>query len=203
MKVESATPDAALLALIHKSFAQASQALSTMLARPIDLHAPRAEVLSLSALPAAISLQSGDEILNIHIRVSGELEGVAALLLSPQSSARLINLLTEQPAMASAPTISDNEVLLEVSNILLNACLGFLANQLGIKLQFRIPRLDRDDLTMLLSLWESEEREKQIVILVSNEFRIRDGTAGGYFVLILDALSFARLRHHLEASATC
>ncbi|RME05548.1 MAG: hypothetical protein D6803_08715 [Anaerolineae bacterium] len=203
MKVNAPLPNAALGALIHQSFIKASQALSIMLSRPIELRAPNVEVLSLDALPAALSVDHEQRAISVHGRISGGLKGAAALVLSPQSSARLVTLLTGQPVIPTALTLSDIEVLQEVGNIVLNACIAFLGDRLESKIRFQQQRLDQDDLSVLLSTFDGEGRQNQRAILARSEFRLEKGTVSGYFLLIVDANSLTRLRSKAKQPTTC
>ena len=58
----------------------------------------------------------------------------------------LKELLTNEPALPLAIDASAREVLTEVGNILLNACLGTFGNMLKVQVSFSVPHLNLDTL---------------------------------------------------------
>ncbi len=183
----------ALAHLMQPAFARASAALSTLLGQPIELHAPDVRVLRLNELPAFLATGLNGELINIHMTVEGALKGAAALLFSAQSAAEFIHLLTGQRASPQSLTISQREALHEVGNILLNACLGHLGNQLGAKLTYNLPHLDIDNLGMLLAHFPAATHKNRRVILARSVFQLKIGSASGYIIIILDKASLNRL----------
>ncbi len=183
----------ALVRLMQQSIARASAALSTLLGQPIELHASDVRVLRLNELPSFLAARLDGELINVHMTVEGALECAAALLFSSQSAAEFVHLLTRQPTTPQSLTISQREVLHEVGNILLNACLGFLGNHLGVKLTYNLPHLDIDDLSMLLAHFSSATHENRLVILARNVFQLNTGSATGYSIIMLNKESLNRL----------
>ena len=58
----------------------------------------------------------------------------------------LKELLTDEPALPLSIDASAREVLTEVGNILLNACLGTFGNLLKVQVSFSVPHLSLDTL---------------------------------------------------------
>ena len=62
----------------------------------------------------------------------------------------LKELLTNEPALPLSIDASAREVLTEVGNILLNACLGTFGNLLKVQVTFSVPHLSLESLGAIL-----------------------------------------------------
>ena len=68
----------------------------------------------------------------MHQVFTGPVAGDALLILDPVAAGMLKELLTDEPALPLPIDASAREVLTEVGNILLNACLGTFGNMLKV-----------------------------------------------------------------------
>ena len=91
-------------------------------------------------------------VASVHQIFSGPVAGDALLILDQQSAAILKELLTNEPALPLAIDASAREVLTEVGNILLNACLGTFGNLLKVQVSFSVPHLTLETLEGVVEL---------------------------------------------------
>src|SRR5207237_152708 len=77
------------------------------------------------------------------------ISGHAMLLLDKAASVLLNRLLTDRPAAESLDD-SGREVIIEVGNIVLNACLGVFVNLLHVQITFTVPHLQVDDVEHIM-----------------------------------------------------
>ena len=82
-----------------------------------------------------------DDVASVHQIFSGPVAGDALLMLDPSGAAMLKELLTDEPALPLAIDASAREVITEVGNILLNACLGTFGNLLNVQVSFSVSRI--------------------------------------------------------------
>ena len=82
----------------------------------------------------------------MHQIFSGPVGGDALLILDHAAAGMLKELLTNEPPLPLALDASAREVLTEVGNILLNACLGTFGNLLQVQVSFSVPHLNLDTL---------------------------------------------------------
>jgi chemotaxis protein CheC len=94
---------------------------------------------------------------------------------------------------------SAREVLTEVGNILLNACLGMFGNLLDVRVSFSVPRLHLESLDELLASLSSGDNEPQYALVIYTGFRVRDSSVKGFLVMVLSVASLDRLMHEVEA----
>ena len=94
---------------------------------------------------------------------------------------------------AGAPTTqmgaSAREVLTEIGNILLNACLGVFGDLLHIRFTFAVPRLHLESLGSMLDSLLIEEVELRHALLVGARFRVKGTEVTGCLVLVLGVSS--------------
>ena len=101
--------------------------------------------------------------------------------------------------MSSRLDESAREVLTEVGNILLNACLGMFGNLLDVRVSFSVPRLHLETLDDLLASLISEGSEPQYALVIYTALQIRDSSVKGFLVMVLSVSSLDRLMHEVEA----
>ena len=94
---------------------------------------------------------------------------------------------------------SAREVLTEVGNILLNACLGMFGNLLEVRVSFSVPRLHLDTLDELLASLISGDKGPQYALVVYTAFQVRDSSVKGFLVIVLSVGSLDRLIHEVDA----
>ena len=93
---------------------------------------------------------------------------------------------------------SSREVLTEVGNILLNACLGMFGNVLRVRVSFSVPSLHLESLESLIDSLREENVDLSYAIIVYTSFRIRETAVTGYLVLVLSIVSLNRLIDEIE-----
>src|SRR6202030_3426358 len=76
---------------------------------------------------------------SVHQVFSGPISGDAILLLDYDGAVKLSNLFVEEPLRSEQFNSSTSEVLTEVGNMLLSACLGMFGNLLEVHVTFSIP----------------------------------------------------------------
>ena len=190
----------AISELINIAFARTGAALSELTGHRVMLEAPDVSVHPTMKLPEALAKFIPGEVASIHQVFGGPVAGDALLLLNHDGAVHLTDLLTD----GSVPTSSRldesaREVLTEVGNILLNACLGMFGNLLDVHVSFSVPRLHLETLDELLASLIEGDKEPQYALVVYTAFRIRDSSVKGFLVMVLSVSSLDRLMQEVEA----
>lgn len=190
----------AISELINIAFARTGAALSELTGHRVLLEAPEVSVHPTTELPRSLAKFIPGEVASIHQVFGGPVAGDALLLLNHDGAVHLTDLLTD----ASVPTSSRldesaREVLTEVGNILLNACLGMFGNLLDVRVSFSVPRLHLETLDELLASLIEGDKEPQYALVVYTAFQIRDSSVKGFLVMVLSVSSLDRLMQEVEA----
>jgi chemotaxis protein CheC len=190
----------AISELINIAFARTGAALSELTGRRVMLDAPEVSVHPTEELPEALDKFIPGEVASIHQVFGGPVAGDALLLLNYDGAVHLTDLLTDGDGPHSSRLDeSAREVLTEVGNILLNACLGMFGNLLDVRVSFSVPRLHLDTLDDLLASLTSGDKGPQYALVVYTAFQVRDSSVKGFLVMVLSVTSLDRLLNEVEA----
>jgi chemotaxis protein CheC len=190
----------AISELINIAFARTGAALSELTGHRVMLSAPEVSVHPTEELPEALAKFIPGEVASIHQVFGGPVAGDALLLLNYDGAVHLTDLLTDGSGPPSSRLDeSAREVLTEVGNILLNACLGMFGNLLEVRVSFSVPRLHLDTLDDLLASLISGDKGPQFALVVYTAFQVRDSSVKGFLVMVLSVTSLDRLMNEVEA----
>ena len=188
----------ALTELINIAFARTGAALSDLTGHRVLLEPPTVALHLTTELDAALSRFVPGEVAWIHQVFDGPVAGDAILLLNYEGAVQLTGLLTDVPGPADRLDESAREVLTEVGNILLNACLGVMGNVLRVHVGFSVPRLRLDTVDDLIDWLREGRGETRYALIIFTKFQVRDSQVNGYLVLVLNVTAFDRLIHEID-----
>src|ERR687893_838890 len=161
----------AISELINIAFARTGAALSELTGHRVILNAPEVSVHPTAELPGALAKFIPGEVASIHQVFGGPVAGDALLLLNHDGAVPLTALLTDGNAPPSNRLDeSAREVLTEVGNILLNACLGMFSNMLHVHVTFSVPRLHLELLDELISSLITDKDELHYALVIYTAF---------------------------------
>jgi chemotaxis protein CheC len=189
----------ALTELINIAFARTGAALSDLTGQRVLLEPPTVALHLASELDSELSRFVPGEVAWIHQVFDGAVAGDALLLLNYEGAVKLTELLTDDSNGSTRLDESAREVLTEVGNILLNACLGVFGNILRVHVGFSVPRLRLDTVEeLVLWLQQKEQGQLRYALVVFTKFQIRDSQVNGFLVLVLNMTAFDRLVSEID-----
>lgn len=188
----------ALTELINIGFGRAAASLSRITGHRVLLEVPQVAIYPMNEVNAALSRVVRGDIATVHQVFSGPVAGDALLVLDTAGAALIKQLLTDEMPLPLAMDASGQEVVTEVGNILLNACLGMFGNLLKVQVSFSVPRLTLETLGIVLDSITVEDQELRYALVVHAAFRLRDNSLSGYLVIMLGVSSLDRLLHAVE-----
>jgi chemotaxis protein CheC len=188
----------ALTELINIAFARTAAALSELTGHRVTLNPPEVAVHPTPDLPDVLARFLPGDAASIHQVFVGPVSGDAFLLLNYDGAIRLTNLLTEDHSASNSMDESAREVLTEVGNILLNACLGMFGNLLQVRFSFSVPRLHLETVDELLHSLTANKEALHYALVISTAFNVRDSAVSGYLVIVLTVASLDRLMQEVE-----
>lgn len=183
----------ALVELLNIGFGRAGAALSKLTGHRILLDVPEVAIHPVSQLDALLGRVTAAKVASIHQVFSGPVSGDALLILDPVAAATLKELLTDEPALPLELDTSSREVLTEVGNILLNACIGTFGNLLRVPMSFSVPDIDIATLHSVMDKLAAVGDAMRYALVVTAGFRLRDAEVTGYVVIVLTVQSLTRL----------
>jgi chemotaxis protein CheC len=188
----------ALTELINIAFSRTAASLSELTGQRVMLDVPKVAIYGLNDLLPALSKFLPAEIATVHQVFTGPVAGDALLMLNYEGAVMLTDMLTDEHVSSNRLDSSSREVLAEVGNILLNACLGVFGNLLQVHVSFSVPRLRLDTLDVLLRSFVINKEELRYALVIYTAFRLRDSSVSGYLVIALNVASLDRLIQEIE-----
>ena len=189
----------ALAELINIAFARTGAALSELTGHRVLLDSPEVAVYRTEELRGALAKFVPGDVASIHQVFDGPVGGDALLLLNYSGAVQLTDLLTDGPKPSAYLDESAREVLTEVGNILLNACLGMFGNLLNVHVTFSVPRLHLESLDEVIASTTTEKTDMHYALVVYTAFQIRDSSVKGFLVIVLSVASLDRLIQEVDA----
>jgi chemotaxis protein CheC len=197
MELTAAQRDA-LVELLNLGFGRAAAALSQLTGHRVLLDVPEVSVHPVERLNSALRPLLSDDVASVHQIFSGPVGGDALLVLDHQAAGMLKELLTDEPPLPLPLDASAREVLTEVGNILLNACLGTFGNILQVQVSFSVPQISLESLHGVVQSLLVNREGVRYSLLVHAGFRLRDAEVRGYLVIVLSVASLDRLLRAVE-----
>jgi chemotaxis protein CheC len=188
----------ALIELLNIGFGRAAAALSELTGHRVLLEVPNVSVHPIEQLNEALRSVVSDEVASVHQIFSGPVAGDALLILDHAAAGMLKELLTSEAPLPLTIDASAREVLTEVGNILLNACLGTFGNILKVQVSFSVPHLNLDTLHQVVRSLLINREGLRYALVVHAGFKLRDAEVRGYLVIVLSVASLDRLIRAIE-----
>ena len=188
----------ALIELINIGFGRAAAALSKLTGHRVQLEVPQVTMCPIEEMADRLRPVLDNELATVHQIFAGPVEGDALLVLDQSSAAILKELLTSEPALPLEIDRSAREVVTEIGNILLNACLGTFGNLLKVQVSFSVPHLTLDTLESVVGSIAVDRQGLRYALIIHSSFRLRDSSLTGYLVIVLGVASLERLIRAVE-----
>jgi chemotaxis protein CheC len=189
----------ALAELINIAFSRTAGSLSELTGHRVILDVPKVAIYPVSELTTKLAEFLPAELASVHQVFTGPLTGDALLLLNYDGAVTLTDLLTDESIRSYRLNESAREVLTEVGNILLNACLGVFGNLLQVRVSFSVPRLHLETLGQLVRSLIIDQEELRYALVIHTSFGVRDSAISGYLVIALSVVSLDRLIQEVES----
>jgi chemotaxis protein CheC len=177
----------ALLESFNIAIARAAFSLSRLLREDIQMSVPDMRFMSLHEATAQLCQLFQEQISIVTQSFEGDIHSRAMLITPSSATLKIVRLAVGDLVAESDLLEFEEEAIAEVGNILLNACIATLSNQLRLDLRSTPPSFVRDDPQNVLSgpLTESNDR----VLMVHISLTIRNYQIVARLAFLLDARS--------------
>ncbi len=188
----------AVTELINIAIGRAAASLSELVGDELRLSVPHLEFLTPDQAAERLEADTGGaDTVAVRQRFDGRLSGDILLIFPERRSLDLVRSMLGAEVPLDQLTDLEQEALLEVGNIILNACLGSLANQLGLAVQSSLPIYVRGRGARILdSGAERPAAASELVLFVHVDFAMLRNDINGYLAFVMD---IAAARHFIDA----
>jgi chemotaxis protein CheC len=188
----------ALIELLNIGFGRAAASLSQLTGHRVLLEVPAVSVHPVGEVARTLETVVRSDVASVHQIFSGPVAGDALLILDHAGASMLKELLTNEAALPLAIDASAREVITEVGNILLNACLGTFGNLLKVQVTFSVPQLSLASVGAILESLRVNREGLQYALVIRAGFKLRDAEVQGYLIIVLSVASLDRLIRAVE-----
>jgi chemotaxis protein CheC len=193
--------------LFNIGIGRAASSLSEMVDDEVFLSVPYLTIVSREEAIEMIVERATDNITAIEQQFQGFFSGTALLVYPESSSLELVRTLIGDDIPLESLTELEQESLLEVGNVILNACLGSFANMMELELDFDLPEYFKGNCRALLSTQHSNplaqcSANKKIVFLIL-DFKTggeakNSHVIKGFVMILLDTQAMVDLKSKLQ-----
>ena len=189
----------ALTELINIGYGRAAGALSELTGYRITLEVPQVTMHEIARITPMLQDQISSDVASVDQVFTGPIAGTALLLLDPQAALALSQLMTDERSDGKELDSNGREIITEVGNILLNACLGVFGNLLQVPITFAVPHLQVDGIAEVMDAVGKQSREHiDYGLMIHTRFSVKMNNVTGYLVIVLGITSLDRLLVELK-----
>ncbi len=160
---------------------------------------PRLVLIERKQVASYLQAHASERISVIQQTFKGVFNGTAILFFPEEKSLELVRLLLQEDVPLDLLTTLEQDAMLEVGNIILNAILATLADMLDMEVRCSLPNLFSGSCYNLLNkLYSTREQINEPVIVLFVDFVTGESAINGYIVLMLDGIALATFRVGVE-----
>lgn len=177
----------------------ATTALAQMLQCKVDMQVPQVRLLNFSEVG---EVMGGEEqiVVGIYLAVEGDITGSIMFILEQNAGKTLVSKLMGMPASEGEFSEMEISAMKEIGNIITGAYLNSLSQLTNLKMLPSVPDLNIDMLNAILSVPAIEFGIMGDQILLIQTRFTDDVDLNGYFILLPDLESYAKILSALGLS---
>lgn len=187
----------ALTELVNLGVSNAALSLREMVREEVVLSVPKVSVVTRVEAVEILESRETKRLVAVQQHFEGDINGRALLIFPEAKSLELVRaVLGGSPSLEEIAEL-EHEALAETGNVLLNGCLGTIANGLQRNLKISLPEVVYGDSENLFSSAESDSSNSVVFIYIN--FAVRYGDIEGYIAMLLDIPSLITLKELVVA----
>ena len=186
----------ALVELFNIGVGQAASAMSEIVNETVTMSVPAISFLTRASAAKLLASRSGGNgrLCGISQHYSGAFETEAILMFPEEKSQEIVRLMVGEAMPLAELSAMEQEAMSEIGNILLNSCVGSLANMLGHELHGSLPDYHIGYSDQILAQAGSAENA---VLMLHIEFVIERQQIAGDVAFIMDMTALHDLKQHV------
>lgn len=179
-----------LAELFNIGVGQAAASLSEMTQQEVLLSIPAVTLMGSNELPAKLN-EEDDHLCSIRQAMTGQVQGQSILLLPNGDSLEIVRSMLGGEVSSEILAELQEEALTEIGNIVLNACIGSIANILELEFEVEPPVFQQQLSSGSLSGHESPGND--VALHLHIDLTLKESAVTGYMVFLMSSLSFHEL----------
>lgn len=186
----------ALVEVFNIGVGHAAATMSRMVTEEVTLSVPSIKFQSRWQAAEALGGGGTKRICAVTQRFTGPFSAEAILMFPEDKSLEIVRLMIGDQIPLDELTELEQEALSEIGNIILNSCIGTLANIFGHEFSSSLPVFHLGTSGELLNV--EERREDHVVMLLHIDFILAKHEIHGYVAFLLDVSSIEGLKDSIN-----
>jgi chemotaxis protein CheC len=183
----------ALTELVNLGVSNAAASLRELVKEEILLSVPKVTVVTRDEAIENLGERDVKGLVAVHQDFDGDIAGRALLIFPETKSLELVRAIVGTEMSVEDIIELEQEALAETGNIILNACLATLANNLGRTLKISLPEVLHGRGKELFYVKPPPVMDDSVLFSYIN-FSVRQRNITGYIAMLLDLPSLATLK---------
>jgi len=188
----------ALTELVNLGVSSAATSLREMVRQEVLLSVPKVAVVSREEAIANLGEREGRRLVAVHQDFEGDIKGRALLIFPEAKSMELVRAVVGGELPLEELMELEQEALAETGNVILNGCLGTIANNLERSLKISLPEVVHGESADVFSFAPHPQLADSVLFIYIN-FAVRERDIQGYLAMLLDLPSLTTLKQLLGA----
>jgi chemotaxis protein CheC len=188
----------ALTELVNLGVSNAALSLREMVQEEVLLSVPKVSIFTREEAIANLQERENKRLVAVHQDFAGDISGRALLIFPEAQSMELVRAVVGGDLSLEDIMELEQEALAETGNILLNGCLGTIANNLERNLRISLPEVVHGEGAEFFHSSPQRHVGDNVLFIYIN-FAVRRRNIQGYIAMLLDLPSLAALKELLIA----
>ena len=183
---------AGIEAVLNEGIGCAQTILRQITSADAQLSVTKVNLMNSSEFDQVLDI-SRNKITTINQVVEGTYDGSAILMLPEHKCLELVRALLRDSVPLQEMTEMEEDSLVEVGNVILNACVGSLSNLLAEELRTGLPQLKRNALKLIFENLNPGQIENQNLLVMQIDFQLNDRSINCYLAVFLNVRAMTHL----------
>lgn len=186
----------ALVEIFNIGVGQAARAMSEIVNEEVTMSVPSITFLNRADAAAMLGNRDGNRVCGVSQHYVGAFETEAILMFPEDKSLDIVRLMVGESVSLKELTDMEQEAMSEIGNIILNSCVGTLANIFGQELSGSLPQYHVGTSEEILSA--SGGAGDTVVLMLHIDFILEKHQIHGYVAFILDLSALHDLQGQVD-----
>jgi len=175
----------ALTEIFNIGIGRAANSLNQMVSQTVDLTIPQIEILPNSEAKKRLNFDSDMDISAVTQQFSGDFKGQALLMFSKENGLQLVSLLLGNKIPIEDLSELEQDSLVEIGNVILNACFGTVINFLQSSISIEMPEFVQGNINKIFTY----ESEQDWSLYIKVKFSLPSENIAGHISFLMDITS--------------
>ncbi len=187
----------ALTELVNLGVSNAALSLREMVGEEVLLSVPKVQMVTREEAIANLSEREAKRLVGVHQDFEGDIKGRALVIFPEAKSFELVRAVAGGELSLEDIIELEQEALAETGNVLLNGCLGTIANHLGRSLRISLPEVIYGEGAEFFEAGPQSKADQVLFIYIN--FAVHQRDIHGYIAMLLDLPSLVTLKQLIGA----